>query len=245
VSFTDRLAARARGLGPRLIAALPHPFADRGGPDPIELTDERVAPELAPAGRLASAARDQADAVEAVAPHSSVHSAPVATSSAERAARSGSRSRVVDSNTSPAQPALAPLAPHAGPPATNRALPDVVVADRPTREVHHHEQLRERTVEHHHHHHATAAEPRSRPAPTVRPVARPERPFEVGGRLDPRAAPAPPAAPAAALPPIHVHIGRIVVAPEPPRASRPRRERAPAVAPKSLAEHLDDRRSRR
>lgn len=235
MSFTGRLAARARSADASLTAVLRHPFSDaEGEPAALEDTGERTVGPPAPAA--------------IPAPERPLPSTPALASGArvslpmrvEPVPSAPPPPRPKETPASSPPPGAVPLS--VGPRGSDRvALPQSprepqgpVVVRELRREVHHHDRTQERVIERHHH--------RSTHERTERFTLQPVRAVRTLEPPLPRDVPAPRRSPVAtSVPPVHVHIGRIIVGAEPARPPRPPPRRAAGPAMKTLAEHLSER----
>ena len=235
MSFTGRLAARARSADASLTAVLRHPFSDpEGEPAALEDTGERTVgppapPESSAPVRPLPSTRELAP--EAAAP------VPVRVEPARAAPPALQMKRVPVPTPVPSAAPLSAAPLDSDRPASRHSPSEPqgpVVVRELRREVHHHDRTQERVVERHHHSSTHERTERFTLQP-VRAVRALEPPL-------PRDVPAPRRSPVAtSVPPVHVHIGRIIVGAEPARPPRPPPRRAAGPAMKTLAEHLSER----
>lgn len=230
MSFVARLSARARGEGPRLTTALHHPYAE-GFATPVDSgIDAQGEPK--PAIGAPASPTQRIPSTTPIAPAAS------SISDARRAPVSSEIPRTIRA----ALPSHVPSAAQRAPAVAPLPTPVNAVVQPPKQQLdvnnihhyHHHEseQLRERVVVH-----------------TERVVSAPSPPTVTAREwsLPPAPRPAPhqvlPLHRARALespPPVHVHIGRLIVSAETP--APPKRSPRPAApTPKDLAQHIAER----
>lgn len=244
MSYTERLSARARGTASTLTVASPHPFADSSSYAPDAFQETAREPSPLPFTREGPRREDGLIQAIPTLPVVSERAAPPSAPRGESAPSRGEPEARLTATSTLATSAAQP--PPVVQPLPTRSQPAPITIEtrvEHTREVVRREHTREQHIERLHQPPPREPGPTpSAPTPVAKghELARPER--QLSPRLESVQRPA---QVAPALPPIHVHIGRIVVSPEPARAVRTRRERAPAVAAKSLAQHLADRRGRR